>query len=119
MRPFDYFSIDNQIPLLTSLVLIQNDFKTVHCLFKFYMTHLRYSSPPPSPRTMRSPKAQWRKVAGQLRATLPKLAAFMAEADVLAYMTFPTDHWQKIYSTNGLEGLNGEFKRRTEVVGIL
>jgi putative transposase len=65
-------------------------------------------------------KAQWRKVADQLRATLPKLAAFMAEAeaDVLAYMTFPKDHWQKIYSTNGLERLNGEVKRRTEVVGI-
>jgi putative transposase len=63
---------------------------------------------------------QWRKVADQLRPTLPKLAAFMdeAEEDVLAYMTFPRDHWQKIYSTNGLERVNGEIKRRTEVVGI-
>jgi transposase-like protein len=33
-------------------------------------------------------------------------------------MTFPKDHWQKIYSTNGLERVIGEIKRRTEVVGI-
>ena len=65
-------------------------------------------------------KAQWRKVADQLRLKLPKLAAFMdeAEQDVLAYMGFPADHWPKIHSTNGLERLNGEVKRRTEVVGI-
>jgi transposase-like protein len=65
-------------------------------------------------------KAQWRKVADQLRAKLPKLSTFMDEAedDVLAYMSFPSDHWPKIHSTNGLERLNGEVKRRTEVVGI-
>ena len=65
-------------------------------------------------------KAQWRRVADQLRPKLPKLAAFMdeAESDVLAYMSFPPEHWSKLHSTNGLERLNGEIKRRTEVVGI-
>ncbi len=65
-------------------------------------------------------KAQWRKIADQLRSKLPKLSVFMDEAedDVLAYMGFPADHWPKIHSTNGIERLNGEIKRRTEVVGI-
>ena len=65
-------------------------------------------------------KAQWRKVADQLRPKLPKLAAAMdeAEVDVLAYMDFPTAHRTKLHSTNSLERLNGEVKRRTDVVGI-
>jgi putative transposase len=41
-----------------------------------------------------------------------------AEADVLAYMGFPAQHRTKIHSTNPLERLNGEIKRRSEVVGI-
>ena len=65
-------------------------------------------------------RAQWRRVADQLRAKLPKLAVLMddAETDVLAYMTFPAQHRTKLHSTNPLERLNGEIKRRTEVVGI-
>ena len=65
-------------------------------------------------------KAQWRKVADQLRPRLPKLATFLddAEADVLAYMSFPKSHHAKLHSTNPIERLNGEIKRRTEVVGI-
>ena len=62
-------------------------------------------------------RAQWRRVADQLR---PKLAAFLddAETDVLAYMIFPPAHRTKLHSTNPIERLNGQIKRRTEVVGI-
>jgi transposase-like protein len=63
---------------------------------------------------------QWRNVADQIRPKVPKLATLMdnAEQDVLAYMTFPRAHWTKLHSTNSIERLNGEIKRRTEVVGI-
>jgi transposase-like protein len=65
-------------------------------------------------------RAQWRTVADQIRPKVPRLAAIMddAETDVLAYMTFPKEHRAKLHSTNPIERLNGEIKRRTEVVGI-
>jgi len=64
--------------------------------------------------------SQWRQVADSLRKRFAKLAKLMDEAehDVLAFMTFPTEHWSKIHSTNPLERLNKEIKRRTNVVGI-
>lgn len=62
----------------------------------------------------------FRHVADQMRDRWPKLAAFMdnSEHDVLAYMGFPAQHRTKLHSTNTLERLNKEVKRRADVVGI-
>ncbi len=63
---------------------------------------------------------RWREVTDSLRERLPKLAALMDEAehDVLAHRAFHKDLWTKLHSTNPLERLNKEIKRRTNVVGI-
>ncbi len=67
-----------------------------------------------------SAHSAWRKVADQLRTRFPKAAALMdeAEEDVLAYFAFPVPHRVKLHSTNTLERLNKEVKRRANVMGI-
>jgi len=64
--------------------------------------------------------AQWDQVATMLAERFPKAAALMrvAKEEVLAFTTFPSEHWRQIWSTNPLERLNKELKRRCRVVGI-
>src|SRR3954453_10938935 len=70
--------------------------------------------------TAEAAHAQWRQVADTLRDRFPKLAELMdgSRDDVLVYMAFPREHWAQIESTNPLERLNREIKRRADVVGI-
>ncbi len=66
-------------------------------------------------------RKQRREAAGQARPRMPRLAKLMddAEAGVLACMGFPAQHRLKLHSTDALERLNGETKRRSDVLGIL
>ena len=63
---------------------------------------------------------QLQEVVQALQARWPQAAKVLIEAeeDMLAYMAFPREHWTRIFSTNVLERLNREVKRRTEVVGV-
>jgi transposase-like protein len=65
-------------------------------------------------------EAQWAIVADALREKQPKLGAMMdaSRDEVLAYMDFPREHWAQISSTNPLERVNREIKRRADVIGI-
>lgn len=67
-----------------------------------------------------STRTQLRQVAGMLETRYPKAAELLADAehDVTAYAEFPQAHWPKIASTNPLERVNKEIKRRSKVIGI-
>ena len=65
-------------------------------------------------------RAQFDQVAAGLEERAPTVAAMLADAreDLLAFAAFPVSHWRKIWSTNPLERVNKEVKRRSDVVGI-
>jgi putative transposase len=71
----------------------------------------------PDPEAM---SATWDKVRDELASRFPKAGPLMdsAKSEVLAFNAFPRAHWRKIWSTNPLERLNKEIKRRARVVGI-
>jgi len=65
-------------------------------------------------------RGHWDKTRDEFAARFPKLGPLMdeAKAEVLAFTAFPREHWRKIWSTNPLERVNKEIKRRSRVVGI-
>jgi putative transposase len=65
-------------------------------------------------------RQQLGEVVQAMRERWPKAGEVLAgaEEDVLAYMSFPAEHWTRIYSTNPLERLNREIMRRTNVMGV-
>jgi putative transposase len=70
--------------------------------------------------TQEAARQQLAEVVLGMRPRWPRAAKVLeaSEEDVLTYMTFPPEHWTRIYSTNPLERVNAEIKRRTNVVGI-
>jgi putative transposase len=70
--------------------------------------------------TAEAVSATWDNVRDQLAASFPRIGPLMdeAKAEVLAFTAFPRSHWAKIWSTNPLERVNKEIKRRARVVGI-
>ena len=64
--------------------------------------------------------AQFERIVATLEGQFPDVAAMLVDArdDLLAFSAFPLEHWRKLWSTNPLERLHREIKRRTDVVGV-
>src|SRR5262249_49077391 len=65
-------------------------------------------------------RSQLDVIAGMLGRQFPKVEAMLRDSsdELTAFADFPAEHWKKIWSTNGLERVNKEIKRRTDVVGV-
>ncbi len=64
--------------------------------------------------------AQFERITATLEPQFPEVTAMLHDAreDLLAFSAFPLEHWRKLWSTNPLERLHREIKRRTDVVGV-
>jgi putative transposase len=83
----------------------------------FVATMVRTIFAQPDAGTVREQHA---RIVDQLADRFPEAAALLDEArdDLLAFTSFPKEHWRQLWSTNSLERLNKEIRRRTDVVGI-
>ena len=64
--------------------------------------------------------AQFERITATLESQFPEVTAMLHDAreDLLAFAAFPLEHWRKVWSTNPLERLHREIKRRCDVVGV-
>ena len=83
----------------------------------FVATMVRTIFAQPDAQTVRE---QHKRIVAQLEARFPEAAALLDEAgpDLLAFTSFPKEHWRQLWSNNPLERLNKEIRRRTDVIGI-
>lgn len=83
----------------------------------FVATMVRTIFAQPDEATVRE---QHGRIVDQLEARFPEAAALLEEAgtDLLAFASFPKEHWRQVWSNNSLERLNREIRRRSDVIGI-
>ena len=99
----------------SSVGLLANYHLSLSGSFQPYVTRMIFNQP-----DRYSAGLQLHGLAQNIRPLYPEAAKLLVEAeeDILVYKTFPREHWRRIHSTNPLERLHKEVKRRTKVVGI-